>query len=86
MALRQEVLNVLLAQLLRDRGLIAAPEQVLRPPAGTAKLPDVIVDFQGLRLVLEAEFDGVPGAKDRAYRKAQERVDQAIAHIGVAVL
>ncbi len=30
MPVRQEVLNVALAQLLQERGLVAAPEQVLR--------------------------------------------------------
>jgi hypothetical protein len=83
---RQEVLNVLLAQLLQERGLVAAPEQILRHPTGEIKLPDVLVDFQGLRLVIEAEFANVPGARERAYNKAQQRVEQGIAHIGVAVL
>jgi hypothetical protein len=32
MALRQEVLNVLLAELLQERGLVAVPEQVLKHP------------------------------------------------------
>ena len=86
MASRQEVLNVLLAQLLQERGLIAAPEQVLRRPTGETRLPDVLVDFRGLRLMIEAEFAGVAGAKEKAYLKAQQRVEQGIAHIGVAVL
>lgn len=86
MGSRQEVLNVLLAQLLQERGMVAAPEQVLRPPTGETKLPDVLVDFRGLRLIIEAEFASVAGAKERAYRKAHERVEQGIAHIGVAVV
>ena len=86
MASRQEVLNVLLAQLLQERGMVAAPEQILRHRTGEVKLPDVLVDFQGLRLVIEAEFANVPGARERAYQKAQQRVEEGIAHIGVAVL
>jgi len=86
LASRQEVLNVLLAQLLQDRGLIAAPEQILRHPTGETRLPDVLVDFRGLRLIIEAEFAGASGAKDKAYLKAQQRVEQGIAHIGVAVV
>ena len=86
MGSRQEVLNVLLAQLLQERGMVAAPEQILRHRTGEIKLPDVLVDFQGLRLVIEAEFANVPGARERAYNKAQQRVEQGIAHIGVAVL
>jgi len=86
LASRQEVLNVLLAQLLQERGLVAAPEQILRHRTGETKLPDVLVDFQGLRLIIEAEFAGPAGAKEKAYLKAQQRVEQGIAHIGVAVL
>jgi len=86
MPYRQEVLNVLLAQLLQESGQIAAPEEVLRHTQGSVKLPDVIVDFQGLRLVIEAEIGKTKDKQDRARNKAQERVDQAIAHVGVAVV
>ena len=83
---RQEVLNVVLAQLLQEQGQVAAPEQVLRHPEGSVKLPDVLVDFQGLRLIIEAEIGKTKEKQDRARDKAQERVDQAIAHVGVAVV
>lgn len=85
MLYRQEVLNVILAQLLQEQGQIAAPEQVLRHPEGSTQLPDVLVDFQGLRLVIEAEIGKAKDKQDRARKKAQERVDQGIAHVGVAV-
>jgi hypothetical protein len=86
MPYRQEVLNVVLAQLLQEHGQVVAPEQVLRHTEGSIKLPDVLVDFQGLRLVIEAEIGKTKEAQDRARKKAQERVDQAIAHVGVAVV
>jgi len=63
-----------------------APEQVLKQAVGPVKLPDVIVDFQGLRLVIEAEIGQTKDKQNRARDKAQERVDQAIAHVGVAVV
>ena len=85
MPYRQEVLNVVLAQLLQEQGQVAAPEQVLRHTEGSIKLPDVLVDFQGLRLVIEAEIGKTKDKQDRARKKAQERVDQGIAHVGVAV-
>jgi hypothetical protein len=85
MASRQEVLNVVLAQLLQERGFVAAPEQVLRYGAGERRLPDVIIDFQGLRLAIEAEFDG-DNAQEVAWDKARMRVEEAISHIGVAVV
>ena len=81
---RQEVYNVILAQLLQNRGLVVAPEEVMTRVGGKPRLPDVIVDFQGLRLIIEAET-----GKSRwinAYRKAWERVAQGVAHIGIAVV
>lgn len=86
MTVRQEVVNVLLAQLLEERGLIAAPEQILRAPLSEARLPDVLVDFQGLRLAIEAEFESTPKAHAAAYLKARERVEEGIAHLGAAVV
>ncbi|MBI3462468.1 MAG: hypothetical protein HY000_05320 [Planctomycetes bacterium] len=83
---RQEVVNVLLAQLLQERELIAAPEQVLRLAATGTRLPDVLVDFQGLRLAIEAEYATAENAKKAAYDKASQRVEQGIAHIGMAVV
>jgi len=85
MEYRQEVLNVLLAQLLQEHGQVVAPERVFRHTEGSIKLPDLLVDFQGLRLVIEAEIGKSKDKQDRARDKAQERVDQAIAHVGVAV-
>jgi hypothetical protein len=79
-------MNVLLAQLLQERGLVAAPEQVFKQPLRSISLPDVIVDFQGLRLAIECEFGRDGTAKKVAYRAAQNRVEQAIAHIGIAIV
>ncbi len=78
---RQEVLNVKLAELLAQRGLVALPEQRL-PEA----LPDVLVIFRGLRLNIEGEIGDQVGAEQRAWGKASERVQRDIAHISVALL
>ena len=78
---RQEVLNVYLATLLSRRGLIALPEQRL-PHA----LPDVLVSFRGLRLIIEGEVDDQPDADQRAWKKAVERVDRGLAHLALAVV
>jgi hypothetical protein len=58
MAIRQEVLNVLLAQLLQKRGLLAAPEQIQNFRQQSRQMPDVLVDFQSLRL---PKLDPDPG-------------------------
>jgi hypothetical protein len=87
MSSRQEVLNVLLAQSLNKRGIIAAPEQILHAAADhTRHMPDVMVDFQGLRLAIEGDFDGSPGAEQAVAEQTRDRVEQGIAHLGVAVL
>jgi hypothetical protein len=83
--IRQEVLNVLLAQLLHERGLEVAPEQMIKDPAGFRRMPDVIVDFQGLRLAIEGEFDSGTAHK-KASNSANQRVEDGIAHMGMALV
>jgi hypothetical protein len=82
---REEVLNVLLAQLLNERGLVTTPESAVRSVEDARRLPDVLVVFQGLRLVIEGKYDGAPAA-NAVLTQATERVEQGVAHIGVAVL
>ena len=84
-AVRQEVLNVLTAELLQERGLIAAPEQIIRRTLSSRRMPDVLVDFQGLRLAIEGEFDS-PRAEDKSSRAALARVEDGIAHIGLGLV
>lgn len=84
---RQEVFNVLLAQLLQERGVITAPEKVLRAtPDKRRRAPDVIVSFHGLRTAIEGEVSDQPGADNRALQSARKRVEEGIAHIGVAIV
>jgi hypothetical protein len=84
---RQEVLNVLLAQLLQERGIVSAPEDVLKTsPRDTRKMPDVMVDFFGLRTAIEGEVDDQADAAPKALASAQKRVEQGIVHIAVAVV
>lgn len=83
---REEVLNVVLAQLLQQRGVISAPEQLLHPTAQGLKMPDVLVTLYGLRTIIEGKVDDQPGADQAVWQKAEERVDQGISHIAVAVL
>ena len=87
MRLRQEVVNVVLAEALQDRGLAAVPEGISRSVhSGQRAMPDVIVDYRGLRLAIESEFASTQGAEARATSKALERVHQGLCHIGVAVV
>ena len=84
---RQEVLNVALAQLLQERGLVSAPEIIIKHDlTGQRMMPDVLVDFLGLRVALEGEVDDQAEAEQRALASATRRVEDGIAHIGVAVV
>jgi hypothetical protein len=78
---------VLLAQLLGRRGLVAAPERILSGRAlGTRHMPDVLVDFNGLRLAIEGDWDRGPAAQRQVADQARARVEKGIAHLGIAVL
>ncbi|MCX8036056.1 MAG: hypothetical protein N3D11_03160 [Candidatus Sumerlaeia bacterium] len=58
---RQEVLNVLIAQLLQERGVISAPEQILDVAnIPRRKMPDVLVYYNGLRTLIEGEVGDQP--------------------------
>lgn len=84
---RQEVFNVLLAQLLQERGVVSAPEDVLvTKSGGSRKMPDVLVDFSGLRTAIEGEVSDQPNAEARALDSARKRVEDGIAHIGIGVV
>jgi hypothetical protein len=82
---REEVLNVVLAQLLNERGVVSTPELSLADLETGHKMPDVLVVFQGLRTVIEGKVEAT-GARDAVQAQAVERVEQGIAHIGVGVL
>ena len=61
---RQEVFNVLLAQILVRHGIISAPEIILKAKPGMKRrMPDVLVDFLGLRLIIEGEVEDSLGAE-----------------------
>jgi hypothetical protein len=84
---RQEVLNVLLAQLLQERGIVSTPESIVTSGQQQARrMPDVIVRFHGLRVAIEGEVGDAMTAERRALDSARNRVEEGIAHIGVAVI
>lgn len=84
MGFRQEVLNILLAQLLQERGVVAVPENIEKA-LGTRKMIDVLVDYQGLRLAIEGEYYS-SSAEKKASKSALTRVEEGLAHIGMALI
>jgi hypothetical protein len=84
---REEVFNVVLAQILEEHGVISAPERIIKAKPGlTRRMPDVLVYFRGLRLVIEGKVDDAPNAEESALNTARQRVEEGLAHIGVAVV
>ena len=67
---REEVFNVVLALLLRKRGIVAAPEQILRLhlEQGHA-MPDILVHYQGLRTAIEGRIVVTPAAQNALLKK-----------------
>jgi len=84
---RQEVFNVILAQILEEHGVVSAPERIIKAkPGRTMRMPDVLVYFRGLRLIIEGEVEDALKAEERALNSARKRVEEGLAHIGVAVV
>ena len=84
---REEVFNVILAQILEEHGVISAPERIIKArPGMTRRMPDVLVYFRGLRLIIEGKVEDAPNAEESALNAARQRVEDGLAHIGVAVV
>lgn len=81
--MREEVLNVALAVLLGRKGIIATPELRLTE---IRAMPDVLVSFKGLRLIIEGKVGDLWNAEQLAWRKARERVEKGIAHLSLALV
>lgn len=87
---RQEVLNVILAELLNEREITSSPETILNSAnlshLKSRRMPDVLLNYNGLRVVIESEYGNSNIAKDKAYRSASKRINEGIAHIGIALI
>jgi len=84
---REEVVNVALAELLEQRGMLSVPETIRKSiERKTRDLPDIIVaDLLGIRMVIEGRFNS-GRARDSLLKDARERVEQGISPVCLAVL
>ncbi|MFP4395963.1 MAG: hypothetical protein ACLFTI_11930 [Anaerolineales bacterium] len=82
---REEVLNVYLAELLRDRGIVSAPETITSS-GERRSLPDVVVQYAGLRVILEGKVADTPNAHEKAFAAAERRLEQGIVQIAIALV
>ncbi len=76
---------MILAELLCDEGLVANPETILGGASGR-QMPDVLVDFRGLRMAIEGDFEDKPDVQQTLLSQALHRVATGVARIGVAVI
>ena len=74
---REEALNVLLAELLAEKGLKALGEVILKKG-----YPDVLLDVNGVRIIIEAKK---LGRRDELRRSCVERLDRGMCDICVMV-
>jgi hypothetical protein len=85
---REEVVNVALAELLEQRGMLSVPETIRKSIARkTRDLPDIIVaDLLGIRMVIEGRFNAGRPSSESLLRDARERVELGVSPVCLAVL
>jgi hypothetical protein len=81
MSVREENLNVTLAELLAEKGLKALGEVILRK-RGMRPEPDVLVELNGVRIVIEGKK---PGMWDALVGNCQDRLDNNVCDLCVMV-
>lgn len=83
-AQREEVVNSRLAYLLERRGTHARAETIVRT-GRSRSLPDVIVDWLGVRIVIECKYEA-PGVGVELQTQVEARLDAALGDVGVALM
>jgi hypothetical protein len=79
---REENLNVMLAELLAERGLRALGEvRLSKKQAGRAQ-PDVLIDLNGVRIVIEGKW---VGQREQLSKQGKSRVEESICDICIMV-
>jgi hypothetical protein len=81
LSFREENLNVILAELLTERGLKALGEVILRKKKGRPE-PDVLIELNGVRIVIEGKK---PGMWKALVDQCKERLDNNVCDLCVMV-
>lgn len=74
---REENLNVMLAELLTESGLKAVGEVIIR-----RKMPDVLIDINGVRVIVEGKY---LGKREELYANACGRIDNGLCDVVMMV-
>ena len=83
-AYREEAIDVTLAEAMTRLGAPSKAETIVRS-GKKKKYPDVRTEWAGLRVVIEAKYEG-PGAETEVTTQVEERLEDALGELGVAVL
>lgn len=83
---REEVLNVKLAELLSKRGIVSVPETILK--LGVKKhFPDIMItEYQGLRVVLEGKIYTKSSFRNQLETQCNPRLEERIAMMVIGVI
>ncbi len=85
-ASREEVLNVKLAELLSQRGILSVPELIMKI-GKQRRLPDVLIaNYWGVRVILEGKTNDKAGIKATLERDCEKRLEEGLASIVIGVL
>ena len=75
---REEVVNVQLATILASKGLDANAETVVR-----GRLPDILINLEGIKLMLEGRTSSQQAS---LMRDARKRIEEGLADISMAIV
>jgi len=82
----EPTLNVALADLLRQRELMALGEAIIhRTIKGVGKKPDVLITINGIKVILEGKFEA-SGIETTLEKQCIERIDNGLCEICVGVI
>ena len=65
--IREENLNIMLAEILSERGLNALGEVILKKTTGSRKQPDVMIILNGVRIIIEGKKPGPISIQGTSY-------------------
>lgn len=83
---REEVVNVKLAQLLEDRDVVSLPEEVISGFVEERRMPDVMTGtLFGIRVVIEGRIGQSDAVRESLVADCEQRIAEGIAPMAVAV-
>ncbi len=84
--MREEVYNVHIALALEKRGIVTTAESIFRVGKSEKFLPDIIVEYEGLRVVIEGKVNEYSHSQKKVIEQSYKRLEKGVAHIAVALL